>query len=212
MKEYTVIFDFDGTLADTVSLMVGLYNKIGPEYGALPITEDEFDGLRTLGYKKAMKAKNIKIRMLPKIAMTVSKEMKLHMDDVKPYDGIVDTLKRLKARGINIGILTSNNAGLVHDFLDANDFPEFDFVVSEKTFFGKEKALRRIMNRHDIPKEQMIYVGDEPRDVVSSVKAGVRVFAVTWGLGGVEGLKKTPPDRLVSTPAELYDCVIEAIQ
>jgi phosphoglycolate phosphatase-like HAD superfamily hydrolase len=212
MREYTVIFDFDGTLANTVSLMIDLYNNVGPEYGALPITEDEFDELRILGYKKAMKAKNIKLRVLPKIAMTVSKEMKLHMDDVKPYDGIVDMLKQLKVQGINLGILTSNNAGLVHDFLEVNDFPEFDFVVSEKTFFGKEKALKRIMKRHNIPKEQIIYVGDEPRDVVSSIKAGVRVFAVTWGLGGVEGLKKTPPDRLVSTPSELYDCVIEAIQ
>lgn len=210
-KHYTIIFDFDGTLADTVSLMVRLYNAVAPAYGTVPVDPSEFDSLRKLGYKKAMKLKKIRFRILPKLALHISKEMKQHMDEVKPYDGVIPMLQDLRQRGVSIGILTSNNAALVQDFLAENNFPAFDFVVSEKTLFGKEKALKRIMKRHKLEKEQVIYVGDEPRDIISSKRAGVKVFGVTWGIGGREGLKKTPPDRLADTPKELSAHIIEAL-
>jgi HAD superfamily hydrolase (TIGR01549 family) len=191
--------------------MVRLYNAIGPAYGALPVDSSEFDELRKLGYKKAMKSKKIRFRMLPKLVLHISKEMKQHMGEVKPCDGVVPMLYDLQKRGVSLGILTSNNAALVQDFLVENNFPDFDFVVSEKTLFGKEKALKRIMKRHRLEKEQVIYVGDEPRDVISSKRAGVKVFGVTWGIGGKEGLKKTPPDRLADTADELAAHIIESL-
>jgi phosphoglycolate phosphatase len=82
-------------------------------------------------------------------------------------------------------------------------FPSFDFVVSEKTIFGKDKALKRIIKRYGLNKEHVIYVGDEPRDVKASLSAGVKVIAVTWGLGGKEGFEKVTPTALVDTPHEL---------
>jgi phosphoglycolate phosphatase len=211
-EQFTVIFDFDGTLADTLGLMVRLYNDTCPQYGTLPVDESEFDELRKLGYKKAMKSKKIRLTQLPRLALQISREMKNHMGEVSPHHGVIQLLRNLQEQDISIGVLTSNNAALVQDFFDANDFPQFDFVVSEKTVFGKEKALRRIMKRHKLPKEKIIYVGDEPRDIISSRKAGIKVFGVTWGLGGEQGLKDTPPDRLVSDSKELYRCILEARQ
>jgi phosphoglycolate phosphatase len=211
-EQFTVIFDFDGTLADTLGLMVRLYNDTCPQYGTLPVDESEFDELRKLGYKKAMKSKKIRLTQLPRLALQISREMKNHMGEVSPHPGVIQLLRNLQEQDISIGVLTSNNAALVQDFFDANDFPQFDFVVSEKTVFGKEKALRRIMKRHKLPKEKIIYVGDEPRDIISSRKAGIKVFGVTWGLGGEQGLKDTPPDRLVSDSKELYRCILEARQ
>lgn len=203
----TVIFDFDGTLANSVDLMFDLYNSHTEEFGYLPIAKDEFTVIRRMGYTKAMRMKKIKARRLPKILMTLSKEMHDHMDVVDPYKGVVEMLNTLQELGFSIGVLTSNQASLVQEFFKKHNFPAFDFVVSEKTIFGKDKALRRIIKRHSLDKDQILYVGDEPRDVTASRKAGVYSIGVTWGLAGFEGFEKIAPDKLVSSPKELLDSI-----
>ena len=199
----TIIFDFDGTLANSVALMFDLYNEHADEFGYNPVTWDEIPELRRMSYGKAMKAKKVKARRLPKILLTLSKEMHSRMDDVLPYKGVVDVLHELQNLGYSIGVLTSNQAPLVNAFFKKHGFPAFDFVVSEKTIFGKDKALRRIIKRFGLEASQIIYIGDEPRDVTASRKAGVRVIGVSWGVAGLEGFEKVTPDILVHTPAEL---------
>lgn len=199
----TIIFDFDGTLANSVDLMFSLYNEHVEEFGYYPVTRDEMPSLRRMSYSKAMRTKNIKARRLPKILMTLSKEMHSRMEDVSPYDGIVEVLHELQNLGFSIGVLTSNQASLVNDFFKKHSFPAFDFVVSEKTIFGKDKALKRIIKRFGLEADQILYVGDEPRDVTASRKAGIQVIGVSWGLAGTEGFEKAAPNILVDTPAEL---------
>lgn len=213
MKErFTVIFDFDGTLANTVDLVGRIYNEHAEEFGALPIDMNELSVYRKLGYKKAMKKAKIRWTVLPRLVLFVGREMKKHMDEVKPYDGVVDVLKNLQNAGVSIGVLTSNNASLVSDFFEKNNFPVFDFIVSEKTLFGKEKALRKIIKRHKLIDHRIIYVGDEPRDITACYKAGIKVIGVTWGVGGREGLESTPPDRLVDTAEQLQAAITEYIR
>jgi HAD superfamily hydrolase (TIGR01549 family) len=208
----TVIFDFDGTLANSVDLMFRLYNDHAEQFGYVQMKREEFPEIRRMGYSKAMRLKKVKVRMLPKIILTLGKEMRASMDEVKPYVGIVETLHSLQKYGFSIGILTSNQAGLVDEFLKVHKFPEFDFVVSEKTLFGKDKALKRIFKRFGLDRDQVVYVGDEPRDVTASRKARIRSIAVTWGLGGTEAFEKEKPDILVSTPDELLQKIITLSQ
>ena len=210
-EKLTVIFDFDGTLANTVDLVARIYNEHADEFGALPIDMAEISVYRKLGYKKAMKKAKIRWTVLPRMVLFISREMKQHMGEVKPYPGVVKVLKNMQEAGISIGVLTSNNAGLVNDFFESNNFPVFDFIVSEKTMFGKEKALKKIMKRHGLPHHRVIYVGDEPRDITACKKAGIRVVGVTWGVGGREGLVSTPPDWLVDTSNELLDVIKRAV-
>lgn len=208
----TVIFDFDGTLANSVDLMFSLYNEHVAEFGYYPIKREEFPALRRMSYAKAMRTKNIKARRLPKIIMTLSKEMHSRMDDVYPYEGIVDVLHELQKLGFSIGVLTSNQASLVNEFFKKHGFPHFDFVVSEKTIFGKDKALKRIIRRFGLEVDQILYVGDEPRDVAASHKAGVRAIGVSWGLAGAEGLEKAKPDILVNNSHELLQSIKKLAQ
>lgn len=205
----TVIFDFDGTLANSVDLLFDLYNEHVDEFGYRPLTRNEFPSLRRMGYKKAMKTKGIRYRMVPKMVVTIGREMRHRMNEVQPYDGIIDMLHTLQQRGFSIGVLTSNQAPLVKEFFTEHGFPSFDFVISEKTLFGKDKALRRIIKRFGLQKDQVIYVGDEPRDVSASRKAGIQVIGVTWGLGGREGFEKIAPDAVVEKPLELLNTIIE---
>lgn len=203
----TIIFDFDGTLANSLDLLLRLYNENAPKIGYLPIETEDFPTLRRLGYKKAMKAKKVKMRMIPNMFMTLSRQMRSRMHEVKPYRGVVPMLRRLKSEGYSIGVLTSNQANIVIDFFAAHDFPEFDFIVSERTLFGKDRAIKRILRRFKLLREQVIYVGDEPRDVAASRKAGISVVGVSWGLAGNDGYGKDLPDKLIDKPTELLTAI-----
>ena len=141
------------------------------------------------------------------MVLTITREMRHHMSEVKPYEGIVEALQELKAEGYRLGVLTSNQEHLVREFLETHQYPLFDFIVSEKTLFGKDKALRKIMKKFSLDTSEVVYVGDEPRDVVACRKANISVIGVSWGLAGVDGLGKTPPDVLVHKPSELVKAV-----
>lgn len=206
-EKLTVIFDFDGTLANTIDLVARLYNEHAESFGALHIDMAEFPELRKLGYKKAMKKKKIRWTAIPRMALLISREMKQHMDEVKPYDGIVESLRSMQESGVAIGVLTSNNAALVKDFFAQHNFPQFDFVLSEKTLWGKEKALKKIMKRYGLMRERVVYVGDEPRDINASRKAKITSIGVTWGAGGKESIDLAPPDYIVNTAEELSKTV-----
>jgi phosphoglycolate phosphatase-like HAD superfamily hydrolase len=207
MSRATVIFDFDGTLANSVELMIRLYNEHALEFGYQTVNISEFPLLRRMSYRQALKSKGIKYRMLPRMARLLSSEMRSHMAEVLPYEGIIDAVRSLKEEGFSVGVLTSNRAPLVKEFFAIHGFPDFDFVVSEKTLFGKDKALRKILARYGLSNNQVLYVGDEPRDVVASHRAGIQVVAVSWGLGGKEAFEKTIPDVLVDTPSELLSVI-----
>jgi phosphoglycolate phosphatase len=84
--------------------------------------------------------------------------------------------------------------------------------VSEKTIFGKDKALKKIIKRFDLDREQVLYVGDEPRDVTASHKAGIQAIGVSWGLAGSEGFEVIVPDKIVHTPKELIETIVELSQ
>jgi len=205
----TVIFDFDGTLADTIELVLNLYNQVAPQFKADTVTKAEIPVLLRLGYAKAAKKKHIRWSVIPRLVLYVSREMRKHMDEVKPYPGAVDCIKNLRAGGYAVGVLTSNQENLVRKFFAKNNFPDFDFVVSEKTLFGKDKALRKIIRRRGLDISQVVYVGDEPRDVVACRRIGVKVIGVSWGVAGPNGFGNDKPDHLVNTADQLEAVIME---
>lgn len=206
-KQLTVIFDFDGTLADTIGLVMRIYNEHAHSFHAETVEQSELNALRKLGYRRALKSKHLKWHHLPKLVAVVRKEMRQHMGEVQPYPGVVQLLHELKKQNLIIGVLTSNDQALVQEFFTAHGFPVFDFVVSDHSIFGKDKALVKICSRHGYERQNVVYVGDEARDVIASKKAGIHSIGVTWGGGGREMLESARPTILVSTVDELNTAV-----
>ena len=79
----------------------------------------------------------------------------------------------------------------------------FDFVVGYPKLFGKAKALRRILRRERIDRAEVLFVGDELRDVQAGRKAKVPTVAVTWGFHAEGLLAGGGPTFVVRQPGEL---------
>ena len=79
---------------------------------------------------------------------------------------------------------------------------QFDFISSTSKLTGKSKHLKAIRKTFSLKSEELLYVGDELRDVKASQKANIPIAAVTWGFNSREALAASKPDYLFDTPAE----------
>ncbi|HEX2921412.1 MAG TPA: HAD hydrolase-like protein, partial [Bacteroidales bacterium] len=117
-------------------------------------------------------------------------------------------LLQIRNSGLRMGILTSNSAYNVGMFLKYNHLSDFiDFIYSDKSFFGKDIVLRKLLNHEKILKEDAIYVGDETRDIEASRKVGIPVIAVVWGFHNRKTLASLNPDQIADTPEDLMGCI-----
>jgi len=117
-------------------------------------------------------------------------------------------LKEIKKEGLRLGILTSNSGKNVRAFLAYNNLSELiDFIYSGKSLFVKDEVLKRLTDNKKILRENLIYVGDETRDIEASKRAGIPVIAVTWGLNNRDILAAMNPDQMAHTPEDLLRCV-----
>jgi phosphoglycolate phosphatase len=197
------IFDFDGTLADSMKLAIDLYNQVGPKFGAKQFDFKDLDWARSQTYTSLMKTYRLNLANTPIIGYLVKNRMKQKLAELKMFPEVKEALEFYKSKNIRLGILTSNKASSVEEFMKLQGVEEFDFIHSVKSFFGKDKGLRKIMDLYDLDADRIVYFGDEPRDIAASHKVNIKAVGVAWGFAGITGLATPPPDLLLENPRGL---------
>jgi phosphoglycolate phosphatase len=204
MTQKVIIFDFDGTIADTLDALVSIANRLALEFGYVQITQQELSLLRNLTSREIIKYSGISVLKIPFLVKKVKSELKNKIHEFKPIPGIKEALIELKEHGYRLGIITSNSKDNVTEFLKNNDLASlFDFIYSGVTIFGKTTIINNVLKQKQIKPQQVIYVGDETRDIEASKKANIKVIAVAWGFNSPEVLAQQKPDFLIHNPSEL---------
>jgi len=207
----TIVFDFDGTIADTMSVVIIIANKFADHYGYRKIPLSDLPKLREKRPSEVLKHLGISIFKLPILVRKIRFEMNKEIVHLKTVVDIRETLEKLKKSGCILGILTTNSRENVMEFLKNNDLQLFDFVYSGRAVYGKSRLLKKLMNEKTIPHEDPIYVGDEVRDVEAAKKAGIRVISVSWGYNTKNALEKASPDYIVEKPEDLQTIILKNI-
>jgi phosphoglycolate phosphatase len=204
MTQKVIIFDFDGTIADTLDALVSIANRLALEFGYVQITQQELSLLRNLTSREIIKYSGISVLKIPFLVKKVKSELKNKIHEFKPIPGIKEALIELKEHDYRLGIITSNSKDNVTEFLKNNDLASlFDFIYSGVTIFGKTTIINNVLRQKQIKPQQVIYVGDETRDIEASKKANIKVIAVAWGFNSPEVLAQQKPDFLIHNPSEL---------
>lgn len=198
-----ILFDFDGTLAQTLVLTQKLYNEVAVERGYRVIEDSEIQELRNKTALEVFKLLNVPVVAFPTLAYKVQSQMQKQIAQVEAVSGIPEVLVELQKQGFSIGVLTSNSSSNVDGFLAAQNIQVVEFVISEKSIFGKAKILKKILTSKKITPDELVYVGDETRDIEATKKAGVRSIAVSWGFNSRKALESANPDFLLDSPEEL---------
>lgn len=205
----TLVFDFDGTIADTLGETRRILNQIGPDYGIREVAEHELDHLRHLSLKQLIEHLNIPKRRLPALLARGTGLMRGNITRLKMIDGMSEVLIELRRHVHSFGILTSNASANVDLFLRAHGLREqFDFISSTSKLSGKAKNLKAIRKTFSLRPGEMLYIGDELRDVKASQKAGIPIAAVTWGFNSRESLAVENPDYLFTHPSDFLRLLV----
>lgn len=115
-KKY-IIFDFDGTLVDSIELALNIYNRVAPKYKCKPVHDEARELLSSRNPQRFFKEYGITPLKLMLLVYVVRKELGKHISDMSPVKGMDVALRDLKKAGYKLGILTSNSKKNVSKFL-----------------------------------------------------------------------------------------------
>lgn len=202
-----MIFDFDGTIADTFHAVIDVLNQLADEFGYRRASPDELATFTSLGLRELADRVGLAWHRLPALAVRVRKEMARNMTRIAPFPGVPPVLRSLRERGVRVGILTSNNRANVDSFLGHHPELVFDFINAGSGLFGKHTRLKRLLAAQRLALADTCYVGDEVRDIEAARALGMRAVAVTWGFSSSQLLAASQPDHLITDPSELLSLV-----
>ena len=117
-------------------------------------------------------------------------------------------LTTLVMRGYPLQVLTTNAKDIVETFLKTNDINVFTEVTSERNLFGKSASLKKILKHMNKKPEEVIYIGDEVRDIEACKKVGIEIISVTWGLQSRGALEKAGANYLADTPGDILNILL----
>jgi pyrophosphatase PpaX len=204
----TALFDLDGTLIDSVRLILDSYHHTLEQHG-LPARSDE-DWLKGVGTPLQVQFADWREhpeKLEAMIATYREYNLKHHDRMVTIYPGVIDAVREIKATGIQTGLVTSKNRqgalrGLklvgLEALMDvlvcadevANPKPHPEPVEKAVELLGADPATT-------------VYVGDSIHDMNSGRAAGVRTAAALWGPFGREYLERANPDYWLKKPQDL---------
>ncbi|MFT3830828.1 MAG: HAD hydrolase-like protein [Opitutaceae bacterium] len=197
------IFDFDGTLADSLGLALAVCNEVAPRFGLRQISTAEVERCRTLPSEQMLRELGVPLWQLPQLIQAVRAGMARRMGEVRIFPGIGETLAALRGAGVCCGVLTSNSEENVRTVFAAAGVPLPGLLSCGVSLFGKGTRLRRLLRSAEIGAAEACLVGDEQRDVAAARETGARAVAVRWGYGDPAALAAAQADFVAESPATL---------
>ena len=204
----TFLFDLDGTLIDSVRLILDSYHYTMRKHGLPARTDAEWlAGLGTPLRIQFAPYADTPERMAELIASYREYNLTHHDEQVTAYPGVVEAVRALQGRGVQLGLVTSKNRSGAERGLRVvgleGAFPVIigaDDVVNPKPH---AEPVLKAMAEVGAAFESTVYIGDSTHDMESGRAAGVRTAAVLWGPFRREDLARTAPDYWLERPGEL---------
>ena len=206
----TYIFDFDGTLVNSLPSIAYFANKALNKYGLPSIPMERYKNLVGNG------AVNLTHRMLKEVGADDSMFDKVYHEYydtydenfsylTEPYEGIVDMLKELKKRGCKTAVV-SNKPHITTVKICEELFGDLIDICRGQTEDCPIKpdptAVLEVIEQLGAKKEDCVYCGDTITDMETGKNAGLFTVGVLWGFRGLEEIKSGNPQMIISHPSE----------
>lgn len=205
MRTYKlVIFDFDGTLADSFPWFAGVLNDLARTHGFRELTVEEREALRGAPARDILKGFGVPLWRVPAIAADLRARKAKAAGQIPLFDGVPETLGRLRDRGVALAIVSSDSEASIRVGLGASAGLISHWACGA-ALFGKAAKFTRVRKAAGASAEQTICVGDEDRDASAAAEAGLDFGAVSWGFATREILA-------ARRPAQMFDCVEDLLR
>ena len=204
----TFLFDLDGTLIDSIELILTSYrHTLKVHRGIEPPDAVWMKGLGTPLWVQFRDWTDDPAEIEAMVATYRTFNLANHDAMVRPYDGVVEQVQRLKTAGKTLGLVTSKlRGGALRGLRVAGLETEFDLVVgSDDVQHPKPhpEPVLKALERLGRPAAEAVFIGDSRHDLECGRAAGVRTAAVLWGPFGRSDLEDLAPDYWLERPQDL---------
>jgi phosphoglycolate phosphatase len=203
-----VIFDFDGTLADSAAWFRSTINHVARRYSFRQITDAELNDLRGQRTIDVIRHLGVPIWKIPFIARYMRQLVARDAHSIGLFDGVDTLLSWLVERNVAIAIVTSNSEANVRRILGEDNSRWIKDYACGASLFGKTSKFQAVVNRQGARPDRTIAIGDEARDIDAARRVGLAVGAVSWGYATIDLLRAQQPDYLFSTMADIRDAIV----
>lgn len=207
----TAVFDLDGTILNTIEDMKDAGNWVCRKNGWPEFTAEQYKMMVGHGIPNLVEKFSPKECRSPLLLMNTLSQFsgyygKHNLDRTRPYDGIPELLRTLKARGVRLAVY-SNKADeftqeIVRHFFDGI-FDEIRGKLPNTPVKPDPTGVCLLLDQMDADKQSTAFIGDSNVDIMTGHNARVTACGVTWGFRDRPELEKAGADVIVESPMEL---------
>lgn len=204
----TFLFDLDGTLIDSIDLILRSYrHTMEVHYGSAPSDDHWMAGLGTPLWVQFRQFTEDEAQIQAMVATYREYNLAHHDELVQPYDGVVDRVRALAAGGARLGLVTSKmRQGALRGLRLVGLEDAFDAVVGSDEVTHPKPHPEPVLRALDLLGAEpatAVFVGDSRHDIECGRAAGVRTAAVLWGPFDRAQLEDLEPDYWLEHPQDL---------
>jgi phosphoglycolate phosphatase len=200
-----VIFDFDGTLADSLSWFANTINIVADKYKISRVDMADLDKFRDVDAQSLLKNHHVPAWRIPLIARNMRLRMAHDINQISLFKGIDVVLDRLSMQGILMAVVSSNSRDNVVRVLGQKNAGLIRYFECGVSISGKQSKIKKVLRTTGVVPEETLLIGDEIRDGVAAKKSHVAFGAVSWGYNSIDSLMKQSPAIVFITVDEIAE-------
>lgn len=204
----TFLFDLDGTLIDSIELILQSYrHTMRAHRGVEPPDDVWMEGLGTPLWVQFRLWSHDETEIKAMVETYREYNLAHHDELVRPYDGVVDQVRQLVSRGKTLGLVTSKmRSGALRGLRLAGIEDAFAVVIGADDVTNPKphpEPVLLALERMGRPGSDAVFIGDSRHDIECGRAAGVKTAAALWGPFDRDHLEDVDPDYWLEQPQDI---------
>jgi phosphoglycolate phosphatase len=195
MRYPLVIFDFDGTLADSFPWVLKTVDEVADRFKFRRVRAGEMEELRRCDAREVMRRLGVPRWKVPMIARYVRTRMAQDVDQIAMFPGAGEMIDQLADAGLRLAVVSANSEATIRTVLGPHA-RHISAIAGGVSLFGKRGKLLRMSRLTGVEPRLAMVIGDELRDLNAAKAARMAFGAVSWGLTRPEALAVGQPTAL----------------